>query len=182
MPCAGVCVGASPMHANVPVCAGLTAWRCRSCVRVRFPLLAAMDRHTPMDRYSYTVHAHALPCTPIVERAYRRGGHATRTRTGVRHSCMRARSCVCVGAPASAPTRASCSRRRQASCSLLAGVLLGFGLQREYRRVEHRFRHDVVPGMRRFRPARAPRRTALGRSSTHARPLCASPMCACMRM
>jgi hypothetical protein len=60
-----------------------------------------------MDRYSYTVHAHTLPCTPIVVRAYRRGGHAPRTRPGAR-AC--ARSCVCAGAPASAPTRASTFR------------------------------------------------------------------------
>jgi hypothetical protein len=69
-------------------------------------------------------------------------------------ACVRAgaRSCVCVRAPASAPTRASTSRRRRVSSSRLAGVFLGVGLQREHRRVEHRLRHDVVPGMRRFRP------------------------------
>ena len=70
---------------------GLTARRCRSCVRVRFPLLTAMDRHAPMGRYFYTVYPHTLPCTPIVVRAYRRGGHARRTRPGVRASAL---SCV----------------------------------------------------------------------------------------
>jgi hypothetical protein len=93
--------------------------------------------------------------------------------------CARAR--VCVGAPASAPTRASTLSRRRASRSRLAGVPVCVSLQREHRRMEHRTSHGLVLGMCRFRPARAPRRTALGRSSTHARPLCAvaRPMCAC---
>ena len=87
MPCTGMCVAASPVHTNVPV-RGPTARRCRSCVRVRFPLLTAMDRHAPMGRYFYTVYTHTLPCTPIVVRAYRRGGHAARTRPGVRASAL----------------------------------------------------------------------------------------------
>ncbi len=38
-----------------------------------------------------------------------------------------------------------------------AGVLLGIGVQREHRRVEHRACHHVVPGMRRlFGPGGAP--------------------------
>ena len=72
---------------------GRTARRCASCVRVRFPLLTAMDRHARMGRYWYTVYTHTLPCTPIVVRAYRRGGHARRTRPGVR-ACARSLSCV----------------------------------------------------------------------------------------
>ncbi len=80
MPCAGVCVGASPMHADVPVCAGLTARCCRSCVRVRFPLLTAMDRHTPMDRYVYTVRASrsrlaGVPVGVGLQRKHRRVEH-----------------------------------------------------------------------------------------------------------
>jgi hypothetical protein len=93
---------------------------------------------------------------------------------GEHAASTRARSCACVGAPASAPTRASTSRFCRASRSRRAGFPEGVGLQREHRRVEHRLRHDVVLGMRRSRPGRAPRRTALGRSLTHAQPLCAA--------
>ncbi len=82
------------MRTNVRV-RGLTVRRCASCVRVRFPLLTAMDSHAPLDRNFHTICTHALPCTPIVVRAYRRGGHAPRTRRGVR---ARARSCVCANA------------------------------------------------------------------------------------
>ena len=46
-----------------------------------------------MGRYLYTVHAHTLPCAPIVVRAYRRGGHAPRTRRSV---SAYARALVCV--------------------------------------------------------------------------------------
>jgi hypothetical protein len=45
MPCTRMCIGASPMHTKLPVCAGLTARRCPSCVRVRLPLHTATDRH-----------------------------------------------------------------------------------------------------------------------------------------
>jgi hypothetical protein len=83
------------MHTYVPVCAGPTVRRCASCVRVRFPLLTAVDRHTTMGRYWYTAYAHPLPCTPIVVCACRRGGHAPRPRRGVR-ACMRTRALVCV--------------------------------------------------------------------------------------
>jgi hypothetical protein len=88
-----VCRCLAHAHQRARVCV-LTVRRCASCVRVRFPLLTAMDRHTPMDRYSYTVDTHALPCTPIVARAYRRGGHAPRTRPGMR-SRKRAHVCAC---------------------------------------------------------------------------------------
>ncbi len=105
-----------------------------------------------MDRYSYTVYAHALPRTPIVVRAYRRGGHAPRTRPCVR-ACVRALVCVCALARPHPRRRvralpAAAERR----VNRLAGVLRGVGLQREHRRVEHRLRHDVVRGMRRSRP------------------------------
>jgi hypothetical protein len=64
-----------------------------------------------------------------------------------------ARARVCAWArPHLRSMRASTSRRRRASRSRRAGVLLGVGLQREHRRVEHRTSHDVVLGMRRFRP------------------------------
>jgi hypothetical protein len=94
-------------------------------------------------------------------------------------ACMRARARMCAWAPASAPTRAITSRRRRFSRRRLAGVRGSVGRQREHRRVEHRTSLGLVLCMRRFRPARAPRRTALGRSSTHAQPSCAaaSPMC-----
>jgi hypothetical protein len=127
----------------------------------------------------YTLYTH-IPCHS------RRSSYARIAEADMRHvrsqACVRVRAmCVCVGVPASAPTRASTSRRRQASRSRLAGVLLGVGLQREHRRVEHRLRHNVVPGKRR---SRSLRRTALGRSSTHARPLCAAvpPMFACVHV
>jgi hypothetical protein len=128
----------------------------------------------------YNIYTHPAPCADLCTRvSSRRTCAAYGPRRVV---CARAR--VCVGAPASAPTRASTLRRRRASRSRLAGVPVCVGLQREHQRMEHRASHGLVLGMCRFRPARAPRRTALGRSSTHARPLCAprggaADVCAC---
>ncbi len=50
-----------------------------------------MDRHAPTGRYWYTVYTPTRPLAPIVVRAYRRGGHAPRTRPG---ACVRALVCV----------------------------------------------------------------------------------------
>jgi hypothetical protein len=72
------------MHANVPVCAGLTvrlAALCIAlCLRVQFPLLTAMDRHTPMDRYVHTVRASrsrlaGVPVGVGLQREHRRVEH-----------------------------------------------------------------------------------------------------------
>ena len=67
--------------------------------------------------------------------------------------CVHARVRVGLGAPATAPNRASPFRRRGPRAARLAGVLLGVRIQREYRRVEHRRGHHVVLCTRRFRPA-----------------------------
>jgi hypothetical protein len=69
-------------------------------------------------------------------------------------------------------------------CDLLAGVLLGVVIQREYRCMEHRVGHNVVRGMRRFRPV-ARHRSGCARSVIDAaRPLCAAapPMRARVRV
>ena len=77
-------------------------------------------------------------------------------------ACVCARVCVCDRAPTH-PRRnvRAPSRRRRPRVARRAGVLLGVGVQREHRRVEHRRGHHVVPGMRRLRPGR--RATAGGR-------------------
>jgi hypothetical protein len=112
MPCAWVCVGASPMHANVPVCAGLTARRCPFvCASTVPPPHSHGPTHGDGSVFIYIIYT-TLPCMPIVVRAYRRGGYAPCTRPGVR-ACTR--SCLCAGATASAPTCGSTSRRRRAS-------------------------------------------------------------------
>ncbi len=109
----------------------------------------------------------------------RRSSYARIAEAGMRHvraeARVRARARVC------ACTRPHPCRRVQAlpaaaerRVNRLAGVQLGVGLQREHRRVEHRLRHELVQRMRHSRPARALRRTALGRSPTHARPLCSA--------
>jgi hypothetical protein len=187
----GLCVGASPMHTNVPVCAGMTVRRC-TCVcasAVPSPHSHGLT-HTDGSVFIYNI-SHALPCTPIVVRAYRQGGHAPRTRPGVRHSCMRVRARVCAWArprvralPAACehfppPPSVAYSARR---CS-------------SQRRPSTRTSARGTPPPSRAYPSyallsarRALRRTALGRSSTHARPLCAAvpPMFVhvrlCMRM
>jgi hypothetical protein len=143
-------------------------------------------------RYWYTIYAPTLPRAPIVVRAYRRGEHAPRTRPGVR-ACVRARSSVCVRAPASAPTRASTSRRVRALPAAAerridrrAGVPVGVDLQREHRRVEHRLRLDIVPGMRRFRPGahrgglRSVGRRRMRGCCARLRRRCAPAQCVCM--
>jgi hypothetical protein len=100
-------------------------------------------------------------------------------RASVRPSA-RARSCVCAWARPQ-PRRAcehlmppSTARRR------LAGVPVGVGLQRKHRRVEHRLRHGLDYGMRRFRALRGGCARPVFNA---ARPLCvaAPPMyvCAC---
>ena len=73
-----------------------------------------------------------------------------------------ARTCVCDWA-ATHPRRnvRAPSRRRRPRVARCAGVLLGVGVQRGHRRVEHRASHHVAVGMRRFRPGR--RATAGGR-------------------
>jgi hypothetical protein len=86
---------------------------CPSCVRVRFPLLTAMDRHTGMVRY-LTVYTRPALYAHRRTRVSPRRSCAT---YAPRRACVRALMCVCVGAPASAPTRASTSRRRRASRS-----------------------------------------------------------------
>ncbi len=61
-----------------------------------------------------------------------------------------------VGAHASAPQPChALSRRRGPRVARVAGVLGCECVQREHRRVEHRRRHFVVLGMRRFRPGGA---------------------------
>ncbi len=83
-------------------------------------------------------------------------------RTRARTCCVRVRACIHVrlGAHVSAPTRASTFRRRGPRVARLTGVLCGVGVQREHRRVEHRARHHVGHGMRRFRADGAPPRRA----------------------
>ena len=60
--------------------------------------------------------------------------------------------------------RAGPFRRRGPRVARLAGVLHGDGVQREHRRVEHRVCFELLPGMRRFRPAARTAADALGRS------------------
>jgi hypothetical protein len=172
-------------HPCIPTCPcarGLTARRCASCARVRFPLLTAMDRHAGMGRYLYTFHTHALPCTPIIVRACRRGGHAPRTRRGVR---AHARALVCVRGRAriranafehfTPPPSVAFSARRRSSRRRPSTRTSARGTPLPSRACS---RYAPLPARR------APQRTALGRSPTHARPLCAAapPMCLCVRM
>jgi hypothetical protein len=71
--------------------------------------------------------------------------------------CVRARVRVRLGARASVPTHASALPSASTAMARPAGVLVGVGVQREHRRVEHRGRHLVVLGMRRpFGPGGAP--------------------------
>jgi hypothetical protein len=88
------------MHEDVYRCLAHACQRARGRgvdgTALRFVCASAVPSphsHGPtrmMDRYSYTVYAHTLPCTPIVVRAYRRGGRAPRTRP----ACVRALVCV----------------------------------------------------------------------------------------
>jgi hypothetical protein len=166
---------------------GLTVRRCASCVRVRFASPHSRGLTRMMGRYSYTylytAYTHALPCTPIVVRAYRRGGDAPRTRPGV---SVRARSCVCaacehfppppsVGNSARAALPAACehfpppsiafSARRRSTRRRPSPRTSARGTPRESRASS---RYAPLPARR------TPRRTALGRLPTHARPLCAA--------
>ncbi len=155
---------------------GLTVRRCASCVRVRFPLLTAMDRHAGMGRYLYTFHTHALPCTPIIVRACRRGGHAPRTRRGVRacvHGRARIRADACEHL--TPPPSVAFSARRRSAMRRPSTRTSARGTPRESRR---------CTGYALLSARRAPRRTARGRSPTHAPSLCAAAMRAraCMRM
>ncbi len=68
-------------------------------------------------------------------------------RTHAPTCCVRARVRVRFGAHASVPTRASAFRRRGSRVARLAGVLLGVGVQRQHRRVEHGVGHHLVPCM-----------------------------------
>jgi hypothetical protein len=113
-----------------------------------------------------------------------------RTRVSPRRTCDTsaprracARSCVCAGVTASAPTRASTSRRRRASRE---SARRRSPRRRPSTRTSARGTPRESRGFPRYAPLlarRAPRRTALGRSPTHARPLCAAapPMSLCVR-
>jgi hypothetical protein len=75
---------------------GLAVRRCPSCVRVRFPLLTAMDRHTGMGRYLYTLYTSTLPRTPIVVRGLiaEADMRDVRAEACIIRACRRALVCV----------------------------------------------------------------------------------------
>jgi hypothetical protein len=113
------------------------------------------------------IYIHARPAT-------RTNGSPMRARRAHVRTCarVRARVRVCDRAPTHPPRHV---RVRSVGVDRrwlrLAGVLLGVGVQRGHRRVEHRRGHHAVSGMRRFSgPAvRHCRRDALGRDVDVAR-------------
>jgi hypothetical protein len=116
--------------------------------------------------YIYMMHAciyiHARLATPTNGSPMR----ARRTHAPTCSARARARVRVRLGGRASAPTHASALGRRGPRVARHAVVLLGVGVQREHRRVEHRACVEHGLCMRRPFPARAARhrrRDALGR-------------------
>ena len=94
---------------------------------------------------------------------------------------MLARARVCLGAHVSAPKRVSPFCRRGPRVAWLAGVLPGYSIQREHRRVEHRVGHGVDRGRRRFRPAARPCGGRARPVFDALRPLCAAAPPLCVR-
>ncbi len=85
------CLAHAHQRARVHV---LTVRRCASCVRVRFPLLTAMDRHTPIDRY--LIHSIRTPC-PVRLSSYARIAEADMRHVRAQ-ARVRARARVCAWA------------------------------------------------------------------------------------
>jgi hypothetical protein len=113
--------------------------------------------------YRTCTHTHAHTCTHTHTNTHSHTHTHARAHTHT-HAHMCARVCAIGRACISAPTRASAFRRRGPRLARLAGVLLGVGVQRGQRRVEHRGRHHVGLGMRRlFGPGGAPPRAGRAR-------------------
>ncbi len=122
----------SPMHTWVRFARADDAAVAITCRRKRPPVYIA-NAHVMYNIYVYI-------CNDA------KSGHVTPTR------CVRASARVRVrlGAHAFAPNHASAFGRRGPRVARRAGVLLGGGVQREHRRVEHRACYFVVRGMRRL--------------------------------
>ncbi len=114
--CAGGCVGASPMHANAPVCAGLTVRRCRSCMRTR-TLVCVRWR----DRIRGGACEPFTP--PSVGNSARRRSTRRRpsTRTSARGTPRESRTCPTY-APLPARTRTAADRARSVADACAALV------------------------------------------------------------
>jgi hypothetical protein len=91
----GLSMSNAHMHRPFPRCMYTSSvstplWCARARARVCVWRRAASSphshgpTHTNGSVFVYIPYTHALPCTPIVVRACRRGGHAPRTRPGVR--------------------------------------------------------------------------------------------------
>jgi hypothetical protein len=131
----------------------LTMLVCGMCASATRSLRYAIDETRIDIAYRYMMHACIYPLLSLLRLATQMNGSPMRARrTHAPTCCVRAcaRVCVRLGAHASAPTRASPSRRRRLRVPRLAGVPVCVGVQRRHRRVEHRACHRVVRGMRRL--------------------------------
>ncbi len=140
---------------------------CASCVRVRFPLLTAIDRHTPMDRYLTSVYTHpALYADRRTRVPLRRtcATYAPRRACGRALVCVRGRARIRADACEHFPPPPSVALIGSQAFYEASAFNANIG---KWNTARVTTMSDVCAAPAR----RAPRRTALGRSSTHARPL-----------